>query len=66
MKISEFLTELRPTTLAAVVVDCEESRDGHMTAFGMLAQRQLETLVGVDEAQTMIEDEAGGLPMEMA
>ena len=64
MKTKELMMALKPTTLAAIVVDVEDTGTGasaELIQFGRTCERMLENLVGKDEAQMMIEQEAGEL-----
>ena len=62
MRLQDLIQELRPTTLAAVCVDIENigsGASGDLIQFGRQCERALEIHVGADEAQMMIEQEAG-------
>ena len=59
MKQSDLIGCLRPTTLAAVVVDCEDGGSAELVRFAQVCESALESKVGIDEARIMIEQEAG-------
>ena len=64
MELRELIEALKPTTLAAVAVDIEDMGKGasfELAQFGRRCERELENLVGKDEAQMMIEQDAGSL-----
>jgi len=64
MELSELIGAMRPTTLAAVCVDIENMGKGasfDLAQFGGRCERELSAIVGDDDAQMMIEQEAGGL-----
>lgn len=64
MRLQELIQALRPTTLAALCFDIENMGTGasvELIQFGSQCEQALEINVGVDEAQMMIEQEAGSL-----
>lgn len=64
MMLQEIIQALRPTTLAAVCFDIENMgtvASGELRSFGRQCERALEINVGADEAQVMIEQEAGAI-----
>jgi len=61
VNLKDLIGCLRPTTLAAVVVDCEDHGSPALVQFGQMCEAELESNVGIDEARLMIEAEAGTL-----
>ena len=64
MNASDLLGCLRPTTLAALVLDCEDAKSAEVVRFSRACESALERLVGIDEARIMIEQEAGSMAFE--
>ena len=64
LNLKDLIGCFRPTTLAVVVVDCEDSGVPDVVRFGTMCEAELERIVGIDEARLMIEAEAGTLAIE--